>query len=106
MKPRHTAEQSTIQVNKAAKMGKVGFAAVALNMTTAEAPQPVGFAAPLQKVLVPDISVPALTDTKETETMAQTPSTVTTSMPVVEEKKYTVHLPEDPGADNLCIGCE
>ncbi len=29
MKPRHTAEQSTVKVNKAEKMGKKGFAAVA-----------------------------------------------------------------------------
>lgn len=29
MKPRHTAEQSTVSVNKAQKLGKVGFAAVA-----------------------------------------------------------------------------
>ena len=31
MKPRHTAEQSTVRVNKAEKMGKRGFAAVALD---------------------------------------------------------------------------
>lgn len=29
LKPRHTAEQSTVRVNKAEKMGKIGFAAVA-----------------------------------------------------------------------------
>lgn len=29
MKPRHTAEQSTVKVNKAEKMGKLGFASVA-----------------------------------------------------------------------------
>ena len=28
MKPRHTAEQSTVKVNKAEKMGKIGFAAI------------------------------------------------------------------------------
>ncbi|MSU45347.1 MAG: ribonucleoside-diphosphate reductase subunit alpha [Candidatus Zambryskibacteria bacterium] len=44
MKPRHTAEQSTTNVNKAQKMGKVGFGA--LNFATSPA-----FSAPLQKSL-------------------------------------------------------
>ncbi|HEY4505556.1 MAG TPA: ribonucleoside-diphosphate reductase subunit alpha [Candidatus Paceibacterota bacterium] len=44
MKPRHTAEQSTTNVNKAVKMGKVGFGA--LNFASSPA-----FSAPLQKSL-------------------------------------------------------
>ncbi len=44
MKPRHTAEQSTTNVNKAAKMGRVGFGA--LNFAASPA-----FSAPLQKSL-------------------------------------------------------
>jgi len=35
MKPRHTAEQSTVHVNKAEKMGKRGFAAIMEAATTA-----------------------------------------------------------------------
>ncbi len=42
MKPRHTAEQSTVSVNKAQKIGKVGFGM--LNLATSPA-----FSAPLQK---------------------------------------------------------
>ncbi|MFZ2522654.1 MAG: ribonucleoside-diphosphate reductase subunit alpha [Minisyncoccia bacterium] len=42
MKPRHTAEQSTVNVNKAQKMGKVGFGI--LNFASSPA-----FSAPLQK---------------------------------------------------------
>jgi ribonucleoside-diphosphate reductase alpha chain len=38
MKPRHTAEQSTIKVNKAEKMGKKGFAAVASAIKEGETP--------------------------------------------------------------------
>ncbi|KND48173.1 MAG: ribonucleoside-diphosphate reductase alpha chain [Parcubacteria bacterium C7867-006] len=49
MKPRHTAEQSTTNVNKAAKIGKVGFGA--LNFSNSPA-----FSAPLQKSL--DVNVP------------------------------------------------
>ncbi|HEU0081116.1 MAG TPA: ribonucleoside-diphosphate reductase subunit alpha [Candidatus Paceibacterota bacterium] len=53
MKPRHTAEQSTVRVNKAEAMGKKGFAAVA----SALSEKKVAFEAPLQKAL--DIIEPA-----------------------------------------------
>ncbi len=49
MKPRHTAEQSTVSVNKAQKMGKVGFGAISTLKSKEQAPQP--FQAPLQKSL-------------------------------------------------------
>lgn len=42
MKPRHTAEQSTVAVNKSAKLGKTGFASVFKNLeSTTSNPQPV-----------------------------------------------------------------
>jgi ribonucleoside-diphosphate reductase alpha chain len=47
MKPRHTAEQSTVRVNKAEKLGKSGFASVASKIIE----QQKGFSAPLQKSL-------------------------------------------------------
>lgn len=56
MKPRHTAEQSTTNVNKAAKIGKVGFGA--LNFGTSPA-----FSAPLQKSL--DVEIPVSTPVSE-----------------------------------------
>ena len=55
MKPRHTAEQSTVRVNKAETMGKKGFAAVASMMSGVSEKKP--FEAPLQKSL--DIVEPA-----------------------------------------------
>lgn len=55
MKPRHTAEQSTVRVNKAEAMGKKGFAAVASAVSSA--PVKAAFDAPLQKSL--DIVEPA-----------------------------------------------
>ena len=51
MKPRHTAEQSTTNVNKATKIGKVGFGA--LNFANSPA-----FSAPLQKSFRIDDSAP------------------------------------------------
>lgn len=53
MKPRHTAEQSTVRVNKAEKMGKIGFAGLAGALSS----KPASFGAPLQKSL--DIAEPA-----------------------------------------------
>ncbi len=53
MEPRHTAEQSTVRVNKAEKIGKVGFAAVAAGLSDKKA----AFDVPLQKSL--DIAEPA-----------------------------------------------
>ncbi len=53
MKPRHTAEQSTVRVNKAEKMGKVGFGAISGGMSEKKAV----FDTPLQKSL--DIVEPA-----------------------------------------------
>jgi ribonucleoside-diphosphate reductase alpha chain len=47
MKPRHTAEQSTVNVNKAQKLGKLGFSAIHVEKKSA----PASFAAPLQKSL-------------------------------------------------------
>jgi ribonucleoside-diphosphate reductase alpha chain len=52
MKPRHTAEQSTVHVNKAEKLGKVGFGALAFAAAEKPAePAKVTFDAPLQKSL-------------------------------------------------------
>lgn len=56
MKPRHTAEQSTVRVNKAETIGKKGFAAVASALSSAPA-EKKAFEAPLQKAL--DIVEPA-----------------------------------------------
>jgi ribonucleoside-diphosphate reductase alpha chain len=48
MKPRHTAEQSTVHINKAQKIGKKGFAAVVSVSTTPQkemSPAPITAAA-------------------------------------------------------------
>ncbi|MEK7185401.1 MAG: ribonucleoside-diphosphate reductase subunit alpha [Patescibacteria group bacterium] len=63
MKPRHTAEQSTVAVNKAQRIGKVGFAglsfAAGAGATGAHGEGETGFgasavAAPAEEVVVPD----------------------------------------------------
>lgn len=59
MKPRHTAEQSTVKVNKAEATGKKGFAAVASAMGQAPAAK-AAFDAPLQKSLEIETSAPLM----------------------------------------------
>lgn len=61
MKPRHTAEQSTVRVNKAEKLGKIGFGAISGGMAGV-APK-IAFDTPLQKSL--DIVEPAPMKTPE-----------------------------------------
>ncbi len=110
MKPRHTAEQSTVSVNKASKIGKTGFAAVAGKLDSA------GFSAPLQKSFMAE---PALVITKaeiekkeepQKEKVAEVSGMVDIKVPepvqVNTPKKYNVIMPSDPGEENICIGCE
>lgn len=54
MKPRHTAEQSTVAVNKATKMGKLGFGAIRKN-----AEQEVPVAIPVSAIAPEHTSAPA-----------------------------------------------
>jgi ribonucleoside-diphosphate reductase alpha chain len=79
MKPRHTAEQSTTNVNKAAKIGKVGFGA--LNFGTSPA-----FSAPLQKSL--DVESPMTVFSPE-------PVTVSAVMPTKEEAISNITIEEE-----------
>jgi hypothetical protein len=100
MKPRHTAEQSTVAVNKAQKIGKTGFAAVAEKLKIAEAPQTAGFAAPLQKTLMPDSTVPTLSETKETKipeiTSQSIPSPISTPVSFAAPTPVSVEKLEIP----------
>ena len=52
MKPRHTAEQSTVSVNKAAKMGRKGFAGVIFGKEENSAPTGFGGISKLQPPLI------------------------------------------------------
>lgn len=79
MKPRHTAEQSTVAVNKAQKIGKVGFGALGLAQKFA----PTGFSAPLQK------SLEVETFTEVTPTYAHEITTVVEHSPLHDSTTIT-----------------
>lgn len=81
MKPRHTAEQSTTNVNKAAKIGKVGFGA--LNFAASPA-----FSAPLQKSFdVTPVATPVSAPVAPVASIAVTPTK--------EEAIHNISLEED-----------
>lgn len=76
MKPRHSAEQSTIKVNKAKSLGKSGFAGI-LSASQTTAPK-------IEEVQ------------KEKVAVSNAPQASAGSDPEIV----------DPGAENICIGCE
>lgn len=77
MKPKHTAEQSTVSVNKAQAMGKRGFAAVFQQ------------AAPVQVEVQQTVQIVTPTDANTTP-----------------KPKVTVHIDENPLDALLCDGCQ
>ncbi len=100
MKPRHTAEQSTTNVNKAQKIGKVGFGALNLSKSSA-------FSAPLQKSLeihtpvespvhvpVAPVSVQTVDTTIVSEVVRPEPMPVSTPMTMAEATQIIVSRTE------------
>ncbi|MBA3551073.1 ribonucleoside-diphosphate reductase subunit alpha, partial [Patescibacteria group bacterium] len=91
MKPRHTAEQSTVSVNKATQIGKLGFGALKVRAQSQEtSPQP--FASPLQKIL--DIPAPTVSSVVAAPVIEEGPlfaSAVAVSEAVVAEVANTSH---------------
>lgn len=96
MKPRHTAEQSTVNVNKSKKMGRAGFGAIASLSAAAKKPESesgeTAFAMPLQTV-IPSV-VPASTTVAHTTpaTAAAIAAAATTSKaaPLIDSMSETV----------------
>lgn len=107
MKPRHTAEQSTTNVNKAAKMGKIGFGALNFNSSPA-------FSAPLQKSFsiaetTPE-TVPAFTprpvetivfETKKEEIIVEDLAKEAMEVMTKEESTISVTIPQKEVVQNI-----
>jgi ribonucleoside-diphosphate reductase alpha chain len=83
MKPRHTAEQSTVSVNKAQSMGKLGFGALRAKATTSE--------------VVSNVETNNVAEVVETEVKVPTND----GRPAV-----TVHVSEDPQDALICESCQ
>ncbi len=108
MKPRHTAEQSTVRVNKAEQMGRRGFAAI----TTKAKAVDVGFAAPLQKTIDLPIQTPFVVERQEPVTVAKaSPKVAPREMVMDSEEKPVLNkagqvCPIDPAERAQCDACQ
>ena len=129
MKPQHTAEQSTTNVNKSAGIGKSGFAALFNKATAAPvaeapaavapevlqaAPAPVkmeaevtvevAFSAP---VVPPAAPAPAVEKTPEPVAPRSAPfAAVSQQQAAAPRKMPNIILPEDPADAMTCEGCQ
>ncbi len=125
MKPRHTAEQSTVAVNKAQKLGKKGFGAIAgLNKSPAPeqvAEVPVVSVVPpvpvetvkVEPAVTPAPSVPAKGFGAIPSMTIKAPVEEREKVPVLAARpqfqpspKYTIHMPDNPADSNTCISCQ
>ncbi|MBX4198667.1 ribonucleoside-diphosphate reductase subunit alpha [Candidatus Parcubacteria bacterium] len=108
MKPRHTAEQSTVAVNKAHAMGKKGFGALSVKPAEPTVSEPVvaeaAEPAPAPAAVVREPARLA------SESVADRPVRVerVESEPVVVVKSsgLKVHMPENPADANICDDCQ
>lgn len=107
MKPRHTAEQSTVKVNKAAALGKTGFGAIKARLAAADAAEAAA-AAPAPKPVESPISPDSLSRPIAVEVPAA-PATAEAA----EKPKYRVHNraaqkgPDgDPMEGMVCDSCQ
>ncbi len=117
MKPRHTAEQSTVHVNKAEAMGKRGFAAVAHETVEAAISQPqmAEAVASFMKTpitVAPIDATPAVSPIPEGNVIQ---AVAHESAPTAQVQKETEHkhahateiiLPSDPQEKFLCDSCQ
>ncbi len=120
MKPKHTAEQSTVSVNKATAIGKKGFAALFANAAPAvksETPKEevkvsVATAVKVEVVEKKPEPLPVIADIiRQEEPAPETPVDLPKKAPfasVAQKMKTmpTVVLPDDPQNANICEGCE
>lgn len=81
MKPRHSAEQSTIKVNKSEALGKKGFAALSFATKPKE-----------------EMAQESQTNTVEIPTKLDSDT--------IKKTEFVVHAPVDPQDANICEGCE
>ena len=95
MKPRHSAEQSTVRVNKAEAMGKRGFAALS------ELEKTSSFKKPVTELVE---SGEALTVTAP-EPVPATASGGVPPLAVIERNGLNIHI-SDPGDSLICDSCQ
>lgn len=110
MKPRHTAEQSTVAVNKAVAIGKRGFAAVAQAQVPDSKPPSWDKPAIQPRLIEPEPVVqPAKAHVESGQVVrveAPEPAKVERQKQPVTRGGLRVHAPEDPADANICDDCQ
>lgn len=113
MKPQHTAEQSTTNVNKAQGIGKSGFAALFGKAKSAEeaaapAPAPAPVPAPAPASVVAPESVVVSTQPAAIPASRPAPFAAVThqQQAAAPRRAPTVILPDDPADAMTCEGCQ
>lgn len=116
MKPRHTAEQSTVKVNKSEKLGKIGFAAVAnkiapkgeeLVLQKEAIPTPMPAILPTVSVAVDNfVKVPSAIAPKRDRIDNEQVETVSSSIGMMATKQKPNVCPVDPAERALCDACQ
>lgn len=122
MKPRHTAEQSTVAVNKSAQLGKSGFASVfkkvddvfvqssLQNVELAPVAKEEIEKAPeiINKKTVSEIQIESKQIFSKVQTQLPNPhaSGEHYQTKIIDGKTYRIHMPSDPQEKFLCDGCQ
>jgi ribonucleoside-diphosphate reductase alpha chain len=107
LKPRHTAEQSTIRVNKAEKMGKIGFAAVAKAKTENQSPiekeTEVAFSMPKQTSIPVSniIAKPTNTFSPSNTSIYTGVQNINSNKPVQRDSEPVVSIYNEPTISNI-----
>ena len=108
MKPRHTAEQSTVKVNKSEMTGKRGFGALSQKMgtllspTQQKEPEIVRAPEPSPMFVTPPAVIALAGVRAETPILSAAP----TPVDAANKPKITIHGPEDPQDSLLCESCQ
>lgn len=113
MKPRHTAEQSTVAVNKAVTMGKRGFAGLSsspkVEVEAEGAKVPVWNQKEIQPKLIDATPVRKIEQPVHSGQVVRVENRETEKVEVrsvSQTSKLTVHLPDDPANANICDDCQ
>nr|MBP7805060.1 ribonucleoside-diphosphate reductase subunit alpha [Candidatus Paceibacterota bacterium] len=116
MQPKHTAEQSTVNVNKATAIGKKGFGALfggaAPRAVKEEVETPI--IAEVEKPLPEVVSMPTVEKVKVMEKKIEEEAAIAAEKPAQEPlvsaprpfANLNIILPEDPADSMTCEGCQ
>ncbi len=105
MKPRHTAEQSTVSVNKASAIGKVGFGALKAKMVEDRKRDDLAAMPSVESPMQIDKPTPVVMQQPVAVAAAATVAAATAHAPIPEKKKPFV-CPVDPAELAQCDSCQ